>query len=136
MLTHSCPVTLNGPIVISMNDLCESVMLLHYSDIFLSGNILFESNFCDKIVTLVSPSREAAYIEVMEYSNITFIQNGDGRLIVVVTDYDYYSFYPPCIFQYVTRQTTLVTSPSHYNIIISSDWLMNYLFTILFPIVT
>ena len=125
MMIFACNVTLNGPIVISMNDLCESALLLQYSDILFIGSISFESNYCDKIITLVSQNRESAYIEVMEYSNITFSQNSNSSLIMVETDNNYYNIYPSCIFQYVTQQTTPVTSASHYTIIISTDQLSN-----------
>ena len=125
ILAHSSTVILNGPIVISMNDLCKIAMLLQYSDLLLSGSILFESNFCGIIITLVSADRESAYIEVMEYSEVTFRQNRINNLIVVETNYDYYNFYPPCLFQYVTWQIIPVTSPSHYAIIVSSDLSLN-----------
>ena len=39
MLINICDLILNGPIVISMNDLCESALLLQYSDILLTGSI-------------------------------------------------------------------------------------------------
>ena len=136
MLIHTCSVILIGPIVISMNKASVSAMLLQFSYVLFTGSILFESNFCDKIITLVSQNRESAYIEVMEYSNITFSLNSNSSPIAVETNYNYYNIYPTCIFQYVTLksvpltifqfvtlQTTSVASPSHYTIIISADWL-------------
>ena len=121
----SCTVTLSGPTLIFMNINCGSLMLLQYCNILFTGNILLESNSCRNIITLVSKNQKSAYIEVMEYSNITFSQNSNSSLIVVETDYNYYNIYPTCIFQYVTRQTTPVTSTSHYTIIISTEWLSN-----------
>ena len=124
MLMNKCNVTLIGPIVISMNRASVSTMLLQYSDVLFTGNILFESNYCNKIITLVSQNRESAYIEVMQYSNITFSKNRNSSPIVVETDNNnYYNIYPTCIFQYVTLETTSVALPSHYTITISADWL-------------
>ena len=45
MLTDSCTLTLNGPIMIFMNEECETTMLLRYSEILLSGNIFLSPIF-------------------------------------------------------------------------------------------
>ena len=120
MLTHSCNVTLNGPITISMNLDCEYIMLVQYSQILFSKNISFKSNLCHQIIVIRS-RQEAAYIKVMEYSNITFSQNNYTNLIAVDINNDHYNFYPVCLFQYVASQIASVILPSHYAIIISDN---------------
>ena len=119
-LTQSCNVTFNGPITISMNTKCEYIMLLQYSNILFSKQILFESNSCHQIVVLKSPQK-FAYIRVMEYSNITFTQNNSSNIIVVNIDNNNYNFYPFCLFQYVALQNVSAILPSHYTIIISDS---------------
>ena len=123
ILTQSCNVTFNGPIRIIMNQNCEYIMLAQYSDILLTKTILFKSNLCHQIIVIKS-RQEAAYIKVMEYSNITFIQNNYTNLIAVDTNnVHYYNFYPFCLFQYVALQNTSVILPSHYTIIISDNFI-------------
>ena len=122
ILAQSCIVTLNGPIIISRNDLCESVMRLQYSDVLFIGEILFELNSCYNIIALVSiPS--SAYIEVMEYCNVTFSNNYDSNLIMVKTDNNNnYNINPLCVLQYVKWHSASVSLPSHYTIIISGSF--------------
>ena len=93
--SYSCNVTLDGPIIISMNKNCEYIILLPDSEILFNQRIIFKTNFCDQIIVLKS-HQEAAYIKVMEYSNTTFSQNIYTNLIVVDTDNNHYNFYPFC----------------------------------------
>ena len=122
ILTHSCNVTLNGTVTISMNHDCKYVMLIQYSQILFSKSILFESNWCDQII-IIRSSKEAAYIKVMEYSNITFSQNSYTNLITVDNKNDHYNFYPFCLFQFVSLHNTSGILPSHYTIIISDNFM-------------
>ena len=121
ILAHFCAVTLNGPIMISMNDLCESAMRLQNSDVLFSGELLFESNSWNNIIVLES-FQSSACIKIMEYCNVTFSNNYDSYLIVVETDDKYYNLNPFCVLQYVTWQATPVNLLSHYTIIISESF--------------
>ena len=85
-----------------------------------SKTILFAHNLCHKIIVIRS-HQEAAYIKVMEYSNITFSQNNYTNLIALEINNDHYNFYPFCLSQYVASQIASVILPSHYAIIISDN---------------
>ena len=119
ILTQLCNVTFIGSITIFMNTECNYIMLLGYSEILFSKQILFKSNLCQQIIILKSSQKSAAYVRVMEYSNITFTQNNSSDLILVDIDNDNYNFYPFCLFQYVALQNTSAILPSHYTITIS-----------------
>ena len=120
--TQSCNVTLNGPITISMNTNCDYIMLLQYSEVLFNKHVLFMSNMCYQIIVLKA-HKDAAYFKVMEYSNITFLENNSSDLIAIKVDSDQYNFHPFCLFQYVTLQNTSVVLPSHYTVIITDDFL-------------
>ena len=122
MQMHSGHVVFNGLIRIYNNNyhLCKHIMQFQFCNIVFSKNIFITSNYCDRIITLKA-HRESAYIEVIEYSNITFTQNTYHSLIVVETDPPYNNPYPFCLFQYVTAQNESVILPSHYTIIITDN---------------
>jgi len=62
-----------GPVIISHNGV-EKGNILQFvsSEVFLSNKIIFEFNNCPQIISL---ELKYAYIKIMEYTNITFINN-------------------------------------------------------------
>ena len=97
-------------------------MAFEFCKIVFSKNIIIKSNFCNQIIG-ISSKQETAYIQIMEYSNITFIQNNYSDLIVVKLDPPYTNPHPFCLFQYLSLPSTSKVSPSHYKINISDSFL-------------
>ena len=123
MHMHSCDVTFNGSINIHDNEgqMCHHIMEFQFCNIVFSGTTFIASNECKHIIVLKS-HKKSAYIKVMEYSNITFIQNIYTSLISVETDTDYNNPYPFCLFQYMSLQNTSTILSSHFTIIISDSF--------------
>ena len=133
--THSCrSVKFNGPITITMNKAYKSIIIFQYSRrIIFEGKLLFQSNKCHQIIAFKSLKQDTVYIEVMEYSNITFTQNKIYKLITVDIESKYYNFCLFCIFQFVAKQNTSAILPSYYTIIISdNNFLISKLCTLSF----
>ena len=90
-------VHMKGPINVIGNDASISILDIRSCDILFSGEIIFYSNNCAQIISLNT------YIKVMEYANITFINNEhQNNIIEVENAKGHYQPYPFCLFQYVT----------------------------------
>ena len=74
-------------------------MQLQSCDILFSGNFIFDNNYCAEVFSLDT------YIKVLEYTNITIINNGyQNVLISLESAVGYYQPRAFCLFQYVTTK--------------------------------
>ena len=65
-------------------------------DVLLSGKILCNKNQCNQVILL------DMHIKIMEYTNITFKNNGYySNMISIKGGEEYYQPYPFCFFQYI-----------------------------------
>ena len=124
--TQSCNVTLNGPITISNNWLCEYVMQLQYSDIMLNRSILFKSNMCHHTISIKS-NKETAYIKVGQDSNITFTENYISNpkllklILIIIISIPFVSF-----SLFISIQNVSAILPSDNTMIIIDSFLYDY----------
>ena len=82
-------------------------------DVFLSGKIVFNKYDCGQVILLDT------YIKIMEFTNITFKNNGyHNNIISIEGAEEYYQPYPFCIFQYIAMHSNVNVTPndllSHY----------------------
>ena len=109
-------VYIHGPITISYNHF-ENLLSVT-SEILFHGNITFRQNLCNQIILLV----EYAYIKVMEYTNILFVNNKcSDKLIEIRKISDFKNNF--CLFQYITFSNKSTASPNNYaiNVIHTSE---------------
>ena len=110
---HNMIVYIYGQMVISHNHAEKhSILLLVSSEILFDDKMIFNFNLCRQLITLKSQN---AYIKIMEYTNITFINNKcSNKLIEVVKDNDFRNDF--CLFQYMTSSNKSIASPNNYAI--------------------
>ena len=112
----------NGSIEIA-NNLADKVMVFESCDVLFSKNITLRDNTCTELIALVSQG--FLYITIMEFTNLTIIDNKSPNYPITVKSYgNFYTIfpYPPCLFQYTTnakQSKRVFVSPSHYTIAIS-----------------
>lgn len=94
-------------------------------------------NVCSIIVTSTSRLVNIP-IRVMEYANISFLDNACNQLIAVELDKDYREQFPLCVFQYFPSNTLNASINfvplTHFTIIIkqninfqiSISWIIHY----------
>ena len=121
---YSCSVTFNNSVEIYDHTYirCDYIIKFQFCDILFSKNVSFTSNTCKQIIILRS-HKELAYIKIMEYSNVKFIQNNYSDLIAVEVNPAYNNPYMFCIFQYVALENTSGIVPSHYAVIVSDNFI-------------
>ena len=115
-------VHINGTVSIVGNKAGVSIAKFKSCDVLLNGKLLFDSNYCDKVLSLDT------YMKVTEDSNITFVNNRYHNYLIVVGNPDnYYKPYPFCFFQYIavdkninvkdllTHYTVTFTENSHFT---------------------
>ena len=106
--------TMIGPLQISNNS-AFNIIICKYCHILFSKEIAFTANKCTNSIIFIFS--EAAYIRVMEYSSIAFINNMFSKLNFVVVDlFNQGNPYIFCSFQYITPNNTTSVSIKHYNI--------------------
>ena len=109
-------VNLTGPVTISNNTAWNTaIMLFDSCDVLFNKEVTLKFNDCFKLIKV--QSRES-YIKVMEFANITLIDNRYyGKLLAFETD-GYNSPYKYCYFQYIPRNNIIskYVSPTHYSI--------------------
>ena len=108
-------VHIKGTLTVIGNVAESSIMQFHLCDIIMSGKILFDTNYCNEIISL------DIYIKVMEHTNITFVNNRyHNKLITVRSIEKYHRPHPTCLFQYVAINNNIKTKdlPTHYTIIL------------------
>ena len=103
-------VSVIGPVIVSINT-ADRIVLFQYCDVLFSKNIIFRSNYCDQVIYL-----QITYIKIMEYANISFIDNKYYRELIKSESVNDYKLYPLCIFQFIALRNAITVSPMHYSI--------------------
>ena len=106
-------VHIHGPVTISRNNV-ERKSILWYitSEVLFYDNIIFKFNSCKQTIFL---NFQYVYIKIMEYTNITFINNKcNNKLIEIMKDNDFRNDF--CLFQYMTSSNKSMVSPNNYAI--------------------
>ena len=93
-------VEINGTVTFLENEVTEDIIGFQSCEISFTKTITFISNICDTIIHLMSYYIQ--YIKLMEYTNITLINNTYSDLILTgpITN-SYIGVFPYCFFQYV-----------------------------------
>ena len=103
-------VSVTGPVILSMNT-AHNIVLFQQCDVSFSKNIIFKSNRCAQVIELL-----LTYIKIMEYANISFIDNKYDKELIKSENVNDYKLYPWCIFQFITLRNTITVPPMHYSI--------------------
>ena len=125
-------VYIHGPVTISNNNAkSHSILLFVTSEVLFYGGIIFKRNRCYQIISL----SEYAYIQVMEYTNMVFINNTCfNKLIEISKESDFRNNL--CLFQYMTFSNKSTASPNNYAInVIHTSKNVHLCITTLLPIV-
>ena len=107
-------VHIHGPVTISHNNVGNySIILSTTSQVVFYDNIIIKLNFCKEIIFL---NFQYTYIQIMENTNITFINNKcSNKLIEVIKDSDFRNKF--CLFQYMaSRDNKSTVSQNNYTI--------------------
>jgi len=118
---HNINFISTGLVVIAQN-VANKVMVFESCRVRFSNCITFRDNTCSELILIASNSFEFPYIEIMEFTNITIIDNKSPNYpITVKTEYNLYTNfpYPVCLFQFMTMTKRAIPSPAHYTIMIS-----------------
>ena len=101
-----------GPVVISYNSVKRhNILILKSSEVTFYNMISFKRNLCEQIISF---SIQQPYIQVMEYANITFIDNKvSNRLIELQGGYSRYNY---CLFQYMKSSNKSTITPNSFTI--------------------
>ena len=92
-------VNMNGTITVLENEVVSNIIECSESWITFTKSITFLSNICDTVVYI---SYDIHYIRIMEYANITLINNTYHHLFVSgLETKSYVNIFPYCIFQYM-----------------------------------
>ena len=97
MYFYSFSVYMNGVITVLENILTLHIIDFHQCGVTFTKTITFVSNICSIAIQFIS--HELPYMVIMEYSNITFINN---TIHYQVIDFEALvnNTFPYCIFQY------------------------------------
>ena len=104
-------VHISGTFNVTKNRYRFSIMKFQSCDVLLSGKIVFNKNKCGQVILLDT------YITIMEFTNITFKNNGYyNNIISIEGAEEYYQPYPFCIFQYIAMHNNVTPNDllSHY----------------------
>ena len=103
-------VYMNGVIILE-NSVANIIMMFDVCDVTFAKACKFVSNTCYCAIYL--RSYEIPYMRVMEYTNITFINNIIHYQIILYRTFQNndYSAFPHCIFQYMASRNY-----KHYNV--------------------
>ena len=96
-----------------------SIMQFQSCDVLLSGKIVFNKNDCGQVILLDT------YIKIMEFTNITFKNNGyRNNIISIEGAEEYYQPYPFCIFQCIAMHNNVTPNDllSHYFIAFTHNY--------------
>ena len=105
-------VSIGGPSILSYNTAkCCNILKFVSSLVIFTGTILFKFNTCSQVIFL---NIQQPYIKVLEYSNITFINNRCIKKLLEVEVSDSWNNY--CPFQYITSSYKSVITPNSYAI--------------------
>ena len=110
---------IRGPVNVAYNHAWLNIMRFQSCDILFSGKLTFYTNYCNEVISLDT------HIKVMEYTNITFVNNKYfSKLITIESKEDYYQPYPFCLFQYIKMNYSSITEEllPHYIIIVKHNY--------------
>ena len=112
-------VHLKGPIVVAYNHVFLSIMKFQSCDIIFSGMIIFDTNYCEQIMSLDT------HTKLTEYTNLIFVNNKYYSKLINVERIE--EPYPFCLFQYISIINDKTTKEvlTHYNITINHNHIMN-----------
>ena len=112
---------ISGPVNVVENHAFLSIMRFQSCDILFSGKITFHKNYCNQVISIDN------HIKVMEYTNITFINNNYFSKLITIESTEYnYQPYPFCLFQYITMiSSTMEELLPHYIIIANHNYLID-----------
>ena len=101
-------VDIHGPVIVSYNNAQgHAILELVSSEIYFNDNIIFKFNTCRQVFSIY------IYVKVMEYTNITFVDNKCSKKLIEVNNIDSKDDY--CLFQYMTFNSRSVL-PNNYII--------------------
>jgi len=114
---NNMAVHMNGSITISENVAHGNIIAFQSCNVTLTGNITFLSNTCAQVIGL-SAWFGYTYINVMEYTNITFANNLCISEVILLDEQfkDHKNLYPFCLFQYEVTNKNTTVSPDYYSI--------------------
>ena len=108
---YNMNINTTGSVILSSND-AHNIILFEKCDIIFHNKVIFKSNQCSQVLYL-----QSTYIRIMEYANVTFLENIHDTNDLIKTDCNYqYNLYPQCIFQFVQLTNTTTVSTAHYSI--------------------
>ena len=82
MIFHNMAVHIHGPMIISHNNVGRYTILSSTtSEVVFYDNIIIKQNLCEQVIFL---KFQYAYIKIMEYTNITFINNKCSNKLIEV----------------------------------------------------
>ena len=113
---------IRGPVNVAYNHALLSIMRFQSCDILFSGKVTFYTNYCNEVISMDT------HTKVMEYTNITFVNNKYfSKLITIESKEDYYQPYPFCLFQYIKMNYSSITEEllPHYIIIVKHNYNTN-----------
>ena len=107
-------VHIGGNINVTENKYRLSIMQFRFCDVLLSGKIVFNKNECGQVILLDT------YITIMEFTNITFKNNGyRNNIISIEGAEEYHQPFAFCFFQYIAM----------HNNVTANDLLFHYFIT-------
>ena len=119
ILISTANVHINGTFNVIKNKCKLNIIQFQSCDILFSGNIIFDKNYCAEVFSLDT------YINVSEYTNITFTNNRyQNTLISLESAEEYYQPYPFCLFQYIAIKNNVKTNDmlTHFAISFSQNY--------------
>ena len=92
-------VKINGTVTVMENIVKEHIVRFKVCEVTFTKAITFLSNICYTVVSM--ESYDMQYIKIMEYANITLLNNKYHHLFNGLVTNNYIDVFPYCIFQYM-----------------------------------
>ena len=121
----SMGVEIDGTVTVSENIVRVTLITFMSCRIIFSKTIIFASNICIHGIFIALMSHDMPYIKVMEYANITLINNIYSRLFAIgPVANNYVGAFPYCIFQYMASANNISELVTLYNINLTANKLL------------
>ena len=118
---YNMNINTTGSVILSSNN-AQNIILFDKCDVTFHDKVTFKSNICTQVLYL-----QTTCIRIMEYANVTFLENIHDTSDLIKTDCNHqYNLYPLCIFQFVPLTNTTTVSTAHYSINIIDYLYYNY----------
>ena len=102
-------VFISGPVTIYMSfNYAGNVIAFYSCNVLFANKIVFKLNTVWSIIYL-----ESTYIEVLQYTSITLVENIYSKELIEIKDN---LLYPFCVFQFTTLTDMTNASPTNYSI--------------------